>query len=826
MISGEYLAHIRQKDGEKQSVFEHLMGVAIRSGQFASKLGLERQGHLIGLLHDLGKYSDEFQRYIRSAEGMINPDEDDYVDALGMKGKIDHSTAGAQHIFRHLIGRGNTGRLVGQFLSLCVASHHSGLIDCLDPGGKDVFTARMNKANESTHYNQAITRLEDSIRKESERIFQSEDIESGLIKRLKHAHGSEKSPTISHFMQGLLVRFLFSCLIDADRLDAADFEEPQLAELRNNGQYRPWDELISRLEKRLCEFTQRNEVDRLRSEVSDACRSHASQKKGIYLLTVPTGGGKTLASLRFALHHAKEYGLDRIIYVIPFTSIIDQNAEEIRKFLEDRGPDGAYLERIVLEHHSNLTPDKETYRQKVLAQDWDAPVVFTTSVQVFDALFCAGTRSTRRMHQLARSVLIFDEVQTIPIRCVHMFNNAVNFLVRNCDSTVVLCTATQPLLDQVNSNLGSLVIAPEQQMVSDVGKLFVQLKRTEIVDRRRTEKWTSDQIADLATAELERTGSVLIVVNTRDAAKELHKKCSQKSLAKVYHLSTNMCPAHRMDILSKVRVCLDSTNPRPIVCISTQLIEAGVDVDFGSVIRSVAGLDSIAQAAGRCNRNGNRPMGRVFVVNPDFEVLNRLTDIRIGKEKAERILDEYRADPAFFNYDLLGPKAMERYFEYYFYERAAEMAYRVTRNSTIGRDDSLLQLLSTNRVSVQDFARTKNSVPQIYFRQAFTSAARAFQAIDSPTRGVIVPYGDGQVIINELCAAYDAKSLKRQYGLLRAAQRHSVNLFPYEWERLADEQAIYEVQENAGIYYLDKRYYDQNFGVSTTQVNHLSILMG
>jgi len=390
----EYLAHVREKDGAKQSVPEHLMSVAMRSGRFASKLGLEPQGRLVGLLHDLGKYSDEFQRYIRSAEGMINPDEDDYVDALGLKGKIDHSTAGAHHVFTHLRDRGDRGRLVGQFLSMCIASHHSGLIDCIDPGGKDVFTARMNKADENMHYNQAITRLEDGIRKESERLLRSEETESGLVNGLRRAHGGEKLPTISHFMQGLLVRFLFSCLIDADRLDAADFEEPQLGELRNNGQYRPWDELISRLEKRLSEFTERNEVDRLRGEVSDACRRRASQKKGVYLLTVPTGGGKTLASLRFALHHAREHGLDRIIYVIPFTSIIDQNAEEVRKFLEDRGADGTYLDRIVLEHHSNLTPDEETHTQRVLAQDWDAPVVFTTSVQVLDALFCAGTRST------------------------------------------------------------------------------------------------------------------------------------------------------------------------------------------------------------------------------------------------------------------------------------------------------------------------------------------------------------------------------------------------------------------------------------------------
>jgi CRISPR-associated endonuclease/helicase Cas3 len=823
----EYLAHVRQTDGEKQTVLEHLTGVASRSGRFASKIGLEQHGQLLGLLHDLGKYSHEFQRYIRSAEGMINPDEDDYVDAFGMKGKIDHSTAGAQHIFRHLVDRGDKGRLVGQFLALCLVSHHSGLIDCLSPAAKDSFTVRVNKSTDKTHYSEVIARLEDSVRQKSEAVLQSQGLETGLVTALKRAHGSEKSATISYFIQGLLVRFLFSCLIDADRLDAADFEEPNLSELRNNGQYKPWEILISRLEKRLVEFPQENDVDRLRREVSDDCARCALQQKGIYLLTVPTGGGKTLASLRFALHHAKAHGLDRIIYVIPFTSIIDQNADEVRKFLEDRGPDGAYLNRVVLEHHSNLTSDEETYSQKVLAQDWDAPLVFTTSVQVFDALFTAGTGSARRMHQLARSVLIFDEVQTIPVRCVHMFNNAINFLVRSCGSTVVLCTATQPLLDKVNSRLGSLKITRDQQMVPDVDRLFGKLKRTEIVDKRRPEQWTSDEIADLAAVELEKSGSVLVIVNTKGAARELYKKCTARKGVDVYHLSTSMCPVHRMEVLGKVRSYLDPKNPRPVICVSTQLIEAGVDVDFGSVIRSVAGLDSIAQAAGRCNRNGSRSMGRVFVVNPDFENLSRLADIRIGKEKTERILGDYQADPALFDHDLLGPKAMDRYFEYYFYQRAADMTYRVTSNSPIGHDDSLLQLLSTNQVVVEDFRRVNNGfAPQIYFRQSFMAAAKAFQAIDSPTRGIIVPYAEGKEIISELCSAYDTRSLKRQYSLLRAAQRHSVNLFPYEWQRLNDERAIYEVIKNGGIYYLDEGYYDKNFGVATTRVSGLSALLG
>lgn len=814
MTSEKFIAHIRKKDGKSQSVLKHLTGVARRSAAFASKIGLEQQGRLLGLLHDLGKYSEKFGRYIRSAEGMINPDEDDYIDVVGMKGKIDHSTAGAQLIFKRLSEKGDKGNLVGQLLALCVASHHSGLIDCLSPDAKDSFSARINKADALAHFSETMEKLEETIRNESDSILSSQYTEEDVINALKNIHNDGDSPVASHFKQGLLVRYLFSCLIDADRLDSADFEEPQLAKLRNNGRYRAWSTLISRLEKRLSEFMIESDIDRLRREISDVCRSHASRPKGLCLLTVPTGGGKTFASLRFALHHAKAHGLDRVVYVIPYTSIIDQNAEEVRKFLENRDRNGKYLDRVVLEHHSNLTPEEETYSQKILSQDWDAPVVFTTSVQVLEALFGGGTRNARRMHQLARSVLIFDEIQTLPLRCVHMFNNAVDFLIKSCGSTVVLCTATQPLLGQVSKEFGSLKLSPENQMIPDTEGLFGQLKRTEIVDKRRPEGWNPVSIAELALNELRTEGSVLIVLNTRDSVKQLYKELNGKSLPNLYHLSTSMCPAHRLNVLRRIRACLDPNSPQPVICVSTQLIEAGVDVDFGSVIRSVAGLDSIAQSAGRCNRNGRRPVGRVFVMNPDFENLNRLKDIRVGKEKANRFLDEYHLNPAAFDNDLLGPKAMGRYFQYYFYERAAEMKYPTASNSVIGRNDNLLELLSTNPISLEDFKQMNHIGPPLYFRQSFMSAGKVFQAIDSHTRGIIAPYSDGERIIGELCAVYD---VKKQYDLLRQAQRHSVNVFPYEWQILMNEDAIYEVRKGAGIYCLHEEYYHEDYGLSMTR---------
>ncbi len=821
----QYLAHIRKVDRETQSLFEHLAGVAEKSCNFASKIGLEKQGEIIGLLHDLGKYSAEFQTYLKSAGEIINPDDDDYVDAHGMRGKIDHSTAGAQFLFRRVSDNGKEARLVAQVLALCVASHHSGIIDCLSPDGTDVFAARMKKPGTKTHYDETNLKMDQEVRKRLNELLSYPDTIDALTKALKEVHDpEEQSRLTTFFKQGLLVRFLFSCLIDADRLNSADFEEPHLAGLRNNGKFRSWDELIVRLENRLSNFTQRNDVDRLRLEISNNCRDYAEKPQGIYLLTVPTGGGKTLASLRFALYHAKKYKMERIIYVIPYTSIIDQNAEEIRKFMEDRDVDGSHLNRVVLEHHSNLTPEEETWQQKILSQDWDAPVVFTTSVQVLEALFGSGTRGARRMHQLARSVLIFDEVQTTPLRCVHLFNNAVNFLARNCGSTVVLCTATQPLLNSVDKRQGALSLSPEQEIMPDVERLFAELKRVEIMDKRKASGWSSDEVAELAVNELSDSGSVLVIVNTRKASKELYEKCRQRTHAEIYHLSTNMCPAHRMEVLEKVRSCLDVHNLKTVLCISTQLVEAGVDVDFGTVIRYVAGLDSIAQAAGRCNRNGLRLVGHVFIVNPAGENLDMLKDIKIGKEKAERVLEEYKKDPAFFDHNILGPKAIERYFKYYFYDRASEMKYSVGKKTILGRDDNLLSLLSTNSTTVEDYERINRSAPNIDFRQSFMTAARLFQAIDSPTRGIIVPHSEeGKRIISELCSVFD---VAKQYTLIREAQRYSVGVFENEWKNLDNERAIHEVQKGTGIYYLDEQYYSSDFGLSMNPVIKPSFLSG
>lgn len=827
------IAHRREADGTIQTLERHLLAVGQLSARNAAKLklitvdgihpaNLQGAGEVLGLLHDLGKYSKAFQDYLRSAVGLIDQDADDFVDAKQLCGRVDHSTAGAQFVWRKLSKAGSLGQLFGQMLAVCIASHHSGLIDCLTPEGEDNFTRRINKAEHSAHLEEALAKIDASVSNRLSELINggnlADDLQkiAGSIVKLEHQSG--KSNQIVQFKLGLLVRFLFSGLIDADRVDSADFERPHARHLRQHGQYRRWEDLIVLLELHLTSFTDTNPVDALRREVSEHCRLAAERKQGMFTLTVPTGGGKTLASLRFALHHAQQHGLDRVIYVIPFTSIIDQNADVVRGILE---PAGAGIESgsIVLEHHSNLTPDEQTWRAKILSENWDAPVIYTTSVQLLETLFGAGTRGARRMHQLANAVLIFDEAQTVPLRCIHLFNNAINFLVEHCGSSVVLCTATQPLLNAVDPQKGSARFQSANEIIPDVPRLFAALKRTEVFHRHQAGGWTDEEVAALVAEEIADSGSCLVIVNTRRAALTLYQICAQRVEGAIYHLSTLMCPEHRRQVLTKIRNRL--IDGLRTLCISTQLIESGVDVDFGAVIRHVAGMDSIAQAAGRCNRNGRRAISRVQVINPADERIDRLIDIREGRNVAQRVLDEFERNRHAFDGDLLGPAAMTKYFDYYFAQRAREMVYPVSPDAAM-RDDSLLNLLAENRLAAHDYTQHRGSAPPLQLRQAFMTAAKAFRAIDAPTQGVIVPYGvEGEELVAQLCGSFKPEL---QFDLLRRAQRFSVNVFPSVFDVLQRADAIHEIGDGIGIYHLRPEYYSQEFGLSETPASSMETL--
>lgn len=815
-----YIAHVR-KNGDQQTLSEHLRGVATYASKNAGKLDLAMAGELLGILHDLGKYSAEFQSYIKSAVGLLNQDEDEnYVDATQLKGKVDHSSAGAQLIWKELSKRGGLGGFAGQMLALCIASHHSGLIDCLAADGEDTFSRRMSNSSQRTHLDEVINSADKVIMERAEAILNDQELIKGLQARLAKIATEQAGYNVimqQHF--GLLVRFLFSCLIDADRLDTATFEKPRANRYRLHGCYVEWEILAERLESFLATLVPRQPIDGLRAEISRHCLDAAkSTRSCIYKLSVPTGGGKTLASLRFALHHASHHQMDRVVYVIPFTSIIDQNADVVRSILEPANVPESHG-RIVLEHHGNLTPETQGWREKMLTENWDAPVVYTTTVQLLEALFGAGTRGARRMHQLANAVIVFDEIQTLPINCVHLFNNAIQFLTEQCGSTVVLCTATQPLFDIVDKKKGALRIPEGNELMPDVKGLFDQLKRVELIYERKAGGWTNEEIATLAKEEAARAGSCLVIVNTKASAQSLYQLCKLGSRTPVFHLSTSMCPAHRKRILRMIRQRLKWE--KPTLCISTQLIEAGVDVDFGAVIRFVAGLDSIAQAAGRCNRNGKREVGLVRVVNPKDENLGMLEAISIGRDKTKLVLADFDADPDKYGNDRLGPELMAWYYRSYFFDRADQMDYPVSADA-VGRTDTLLNMLSANENAAFDFGNRNPGQAQLHLRQSFMTAAKAFKAIDAPTRGIIIPYGKaGREIVNDLCAAFE---VEKQYDLLKRAQQYTVNVFPNILSKLENASAIHPIQAGTQIFHLDPRYYSPEFGLLTEPAGKMETL--
>lgn len=792
-----FLAHL-ESDGREQLLRDHLVGVSAAGHRHAGKIGIGAAGAAIGILHDLGKYSAVFQDYLRR---MALSEDTEAQNAE--RGTVDHSTAGAQKIWLELRAQGRLQGLVGEILALCVASHHSGLIDCITPSGQDNLSRRMNKADGSSHLNEVTASAEQQVAELARQYLRDPSLVEGLREIIKRILRFDTSKTIREFKTGLLVRFLFSCLIDADRTDTADFSSSAVSAMRQHGKYAEWPLLAELLEYELEGFQETFKIDTLRRQVSDACLSASTRSRGTYLLTVPTGGGKTLASLRFALNHAAKWKMDRVIYVSPYTSIIDQNARVVRKILE---PTGTEFASVVLEHHSNLTPLQQTWRSKILSENWDAPVVFTTAVQLLEGLFGGGTRAVRRMHQMANSVLIFDEIQTLPVRCVHLLNNAVNFLVEQCGASVVLCTATQPLLHEVNIGKGALRLSADAELMPDVPALFAAIQRHKIHDRRKPGGWAHDETARLAINETRAAGSCLVVVNTKREALSIYRECHAAAVdVTIYHLSTGMCPAHRLNVLDKVKAHLCAGEA--VICVSTQLIEAGVDISFGSVIRALAGLDSIAQAAGRCNRHGEREIGHVHVVNLAGETPKKLRDIRAAQEAAQRVLDE-NSGGGDRTLDLSDPKLIEQYFRYYFFDRQNEMDYPVGPDRA-ERHDTLLNMLAENSRAVAECKPR----PQIFLRQAFMKAGDAFQAIDANTRGVVVPYGtEGKALINEFCAAFEPE---KQFKLLKRAQRFTVNVFPNVLEGLHRSGAVHSVQEGTGILYLEDRWYSDDFGLSS-----------
>ena len=675
----EYLAHL-SIDGREQTVLAHLKGTAERCAFFASDFGGEDQGRLAGLAHDLGKYSGAFQRRLRDG----GP-------------KVDHATAGAFECFSR-----NQG-----FAAFAVAGHHGGLPDGggqADPPDAGTFLGRVNKAKHG--------RLGD---------YSAWKRELSLPKAAPPPCGREK-------LSGMFfTRMLFSCLVDADYTDTGAF---MAGDKPAQGDPLSMALLWERLQQYIGPwFPPKGELNARRCAILEQCiREGERRAPGLYTLTVPTGGGKTAASLAFALAQAKAGGMKRVVYVIPYTSIIEQTADTFRKILG---------EEAVLEHHSGVlfdlgedeasTPETEELTRATEA--WNAPVVVTTAVQFFESLFSCKPSQCRKLHNLARSVLVFDEAQMLPIPYLRPCVWAISQLVEHYGASAVLCTATQPALGPLFREFAPAL--PMEELCPMNWEAWSSFRR---VTFQRAGQLTWEELA----GQLQSQEQVLCVVNTRKAAREVFQALTGEGN---FHLSTLMYPAHRRAVLAEVRRRLHEGLPCRVV--STSLIEAGVDVDFPAVYREEAGLDSILQAAGRCNREGERPAGESLVTI--FRGENKPPkpfETAVGAGR--RVLEQYD--------DVASRQAVHAYFHL---------------------------LLDLKGREAQDKEGILPLMEKEFF--PFRTVAERFHLIDGPTATVYVPKGEGAALAEQLRSGEHSRALYRRLG------QYGVSV--YQWDLEALDQA-------------------------------------
>ena len=680
----KYYAHSLEGSSlpEWQQLSEHLMNVANRASSFAESFGAKDWALLLGENHDLGKGTNQWQAYLRQANNLI--DEFSKYD----DGHPSHAFAGAQWLYSH-------SKDVGKLLAYCIAGHHAGLPDW--DGGEAALQRRLGQQLHDVTYPCTLP----NFPKQPPITFEPDRL--GF-----------------HFQ--FFIRMLFSCLVDADFLDTEKFiNEKEKAEHR--GKYPSVDVLHHVFWKNFDEMRkgadQTQLVNQQRELVLADCLQAAEQEPGLFSLTVPTGGGKTLSSLAFALNHALEHKKQRIIYVIPFTSIIEQNAKVFRDIL---GSD------CVLEHHCNFHPDDLDWQAKLASENWDAPIIVTTNVQFFDSFYASKPSKCRKLHNIANSIIIFDEVQAIPVEKLEPCLEVIKELSLNYGVSTVLCTATQPAIHYSESFASGLKNVRE--IVQDIPQLFSALKRTK-------EIYIGELDEQEVAALLLEHKQVLCIVNTRDQALDIFNALPDSD--ENIHLSALMFPLHRTEKLNEIRERLNPVNSQPCRVVSTQLIEAGVDVDFPSVFRLVAGIDSIAQAAGRCNRNGlsDTPQ-KVSVFNLTKE--SGCSFFRDASQSAMKLFEPFAGR-------FTHPDCIREYFADLFWKNEDRM----------------------DEDGIVDKCRRGQSL-EIQFREI-----AEFKMIKSATEPIIIALDDVSL---GLVRSLEFTKYKR--GVLRKLQQYSVQIYPYQ----------------------------------------------
>jgi len=785
----------KHKDGSErsQTLREHSLAVAEMTKATCGKIGLAAVGELASTPHDAGKSPPRWQEYLcEERQTKI----------------VEHSLPGAsfiEEVFQNRTEQ-NAGRLK-QMLALAVRGHHGGLRDVLRPDGEDCTpdyaAARIDGDGKNAFFEEVVSK------KEMNDLFSDAlEEESTFHNKLRAAANCaccDKQSYINAYQvfRGLSERFLYSALIDADRYDAARWEDGRpLGDWRRP---RPdWPGMRERLRQSVDAMPAKDTIPQLRRKIAGAFRAFDTGPSGVYRAFVPTGGGKTLSTADLGFNMADKYEKDHVYFVEPYLTILEQNAGDVRE--KSGGGDA------VFEHHSNVLFEDDEGGEKLAAyqkrsERWDAPVIFTSLVQFLNALYSGKSAAARRMCALANSVIIIDEVQAVPLTSQYLFDLGVSFLAEACGCIVVLCTATPPALEKLPYPLRF-----SRDIISDTDALYEAFRRTEI-DTSMTEgrPREPDEIAAFLAEKQAAEGSVLAIMNTKGLAKKLCGEVRKRvpDDVPVYYLSTYLCAAHRSKKLDEIRALL--RDHKPVVCVTTQLIEAGVDISFNCVIRALAGLDSILQAAGRCNRHGENGCKTVYVVKCAGEerALAFLPEIARGQTAALRLINETKN--GFYGGDLQSPAAIEAYYTHYYADEKnrREMAY-ISGLPGYGGKFNAVDLLGVNMDARKEFEKCSgNRIPPDQLAQSFQTAGRAYHVIPEDTVGVLVPWGDGAALIEQLKSAEDAKT---RASLLRQAQRYSVNLFKYELNRLLDLHAV-TADRKLGAYILDADHYSGELGV-------------
>lgn len=769
----EFYAHYYQGDSpyaRKQTVAKHCRNTATYAKNALEAVGLGDSAYLAGLLHDMGKMKREFQDYL--------------LEEKGHRGSVNHTFAACRLLLTqfHAEKAAECQDLTAELLAFAVGAHH-GLFDCVDQNGHSGFLHRLEK--DGIGYQECLDNYmsECADMEELNELFLTANRELTSIYERIGALAKDCDEEY-FFYYGLLARLLLSAVIEGDRRDTGEFQKETSAPKMPDNYTNFWTPYLAHVEEKLSQFQWDTQIQQARAAISQTCSDYGEKVGGIICLNVPTGGGKTLSSLRFALNHAKKWGKHRIIFTAPLLAILDQNAPTIKDALGD--------DSIVLEHHSNVvntTEGSELDAKELLIDGWYSPVIVTTLVQFLNTLFAGRTTAVRRFQSLCNSIIVIDEVQTIPSKMLSLFNLAINFLTHICGTTVVLCSATQPCFDQVQHALWT---TPGQMVPFDQG-LWKPFRRTKIVDAGRM---TLEETANFIRVTMEQTKSLLVVCNKKDQAAYLLEALSDTAAVSC-HLSASMCQAHRRQTLDQLNEDLKAQ--KHCLCVATQVIEAGVDISFSCVIRLTAGMDNIVQSAGRCNRNAEVSQAPVYIVTLLDENLGHLEEIQRAKNATISLLETFRREPERFDSDLASEKSIDFYYRrFYGSMRQGAQDYPLEKERS-----SLFKLLSDNLDYWDD---TSTFCGRFMLNQAFRMAGNAFTVFDTDTQDVVVPFGDGKKLIEEL-AAQSTVDVKFLETWLPKAKHYTVSLYAYQIRELDDVIAEY-----GGVLVLPPEYYSERTG--------------